>query len=47
MSDSKNLGQVHLYKHATLAPSQPHMECIKQAINEFEWRLNFEAELSK
>ena len=27
--------------------SSTHMECIKQAINEFEWRLNFEAELSK
>ena len=27
--------------------SSTHMECIKQAINEFEWRLNFEAEVSK
>lgn len=27
--------------------SSTHMECIKQLISEFEWRLNFEAEESK
>ena len=27
--------------------SSTHMECIKQFVNEFEWRLNFEAEESK
>lgn len=27
--------------------SSSHMDCIKQAIQEFEWRLNFESELSK
>lgn len=27
--------------------SSTHMECIKQHISEFEWRLNFEAENSK
>ena len=27
--------------------SSTHMECIKQLINELEWRLNFEYELSK
>jgi hypothetical protein len=27
--------------------SSTHMECIKQLVSEFEWRLNFEAEESK
>lgn len=27
--------------------SSIHQECIKQLVNEFEWRLNFEAEYSK
>lgn len=27
--------------------STTHMECIKQSISEFEWRLNFESEVSK
>ena len=25
--------------------SSAHIECLKQAVNEFEWRLNWEAEL--
>jgi hypothetical protein len=27
--------------------SSTHMDCIKQLVSEFEWRLNFEAEESK